>query len=294
VVTAALRADGIAVGPAFGFGVAVHRYDRRGELLDSEAAALAALGAAGLRRHRATGVQRTAAHWKALARLVEPLDAARARLHHRDDVRFRRAGAHAVAIILANCVARGRSYWAWTGQDWAGLCGSSARAFVADRDLPTEATVRPFLVAIGYLLDGFDEFHLLGMINRLHLARLVFGEGGIDASIRQATETLDRWGYRGALNHQHRLRGGLSQALLINRSPRLEDLDTAAFARLRAHPGPTITTASCCSPCSVRSPGSGTVTRRCVPVACTCRSLKAPQWSGPDGSSGGMPPPRSP
>jgi len=235
-VTAALRADGIAVGPSFGFGVALHRYDRRGELLDSEAAALGALGAAGLRRNRGTGVQRTAAHWKALARLVEPLDAARARLHHRDDVRFRRAGAHAVAIILANCVARGRSYWAWTGQDWAGLCGSSARAFVADRDLPTEATVRPFLVAIGYLLDGFDESHLLGMINRLHLARLVFGEGAIDASIRQATETLDRWGYRGALNHQHRLRGGLSQALLINRSPRLADLDTAAFARLRAHP----------------------------------------------------------
>ncbi|HET9080087.1 MAG TPA: site-specific integrase [Trebonia sp.] len=235
-MTAALRADGIAVGPSFGFGVALHRYDRRGELLDGEAAALAALGAAGLRRNRATGVQPTAAHWKALARLVEPLDAARARLHHRDDVRFRRAGAHAVAIILDNCVDRGRSYWGWTGQDWADLCGSSARTFVADRDLPTEATVRPFLVAIGYLLDGFDEFHLLGMINRLHLARLVFGESAIDASIRQATETLDRWGYRGALNHQHRLRGGLSQALLINRSPRLEDLDTAAFARLRAHP----------------------------------------------------------
>ena len=29
-----------------------------------------------------------------------------------------------------------------------------------------------------------------------------------------------------------------AQALLINRSPRLEDLSTEAFARLRAHPAP--------------------------------------------------------
>ena len=35
---------------------------------------------------------------------------------------------------------------------------------------------------------------------------------------------------------KHRMRGVFSQALLLNRSPRLDDLDTAAFAALRAHP----------------------------------------------------------
>ena len=45
-----------------------------------------------------------------------------------------------------------------------------------------------------------------------------------------------RWGYRDSTGVKHRLRGALSQALLLNRSPRLDDLDTAAFAALRAHP----------------------------------------------------------
>ena len=65
------------------------RWDRRVALLDSEAAALLALGPVGLRRNRAVGVpRRNALHWDALARLTEPLEAAVAGLHHGDDVRL--------------------------------------------------------------------------------------------------------------------------------------------------------------------------------------------------------------
>jgi hypothetical protein len=79
-------------------------WDRRVALLDSEAAALLALGPARLRRNRAVGVpRRTAPHWCALTRLTEPLEAAVAGLHHGDDVRFRRAGRQAAAIVLQHC-----------------------------------------------------------------------------------------------------------------------------------------------------------------------------------------------
>jgi hypothetical protein len=75
------------------FPLEVTRFDRRSGLLEEEAEALAALGPRGLRRNRARGLpRRTAPAWRALARLVEPLDAARAVLHHADDVRYRRAG----------------------------------------------------------------------------------------------------------------------------------------------------------------------------------------------------------
>ena len=97
-------------------------WDRRRELLDSEAAAIAAIGPVGLRRNRATGIpRRTARHWKALTRLAEPLDTARAALHHGDDAKSRRAGAQAAAIVLQQCADTGRSYWAWTDRDWASL-----------------------------------------------------------------------------------------------------------------------------------------------------------------------------
>jgi hypothetical protein len=63
--------------------------------------------------------RRTAGPWKALARLVKPLDAARAAVHHHEDVRYRRAGAHAVAVVLRQCAATGPAFWGWTGWDRA-------------------------------------------------------------------------------------------------------------------------------------------------------------------------------
>ena len=211
------------------------RWDRRVALLESEAAALLALGRHGLRRNRAVGVpRRNALHWGALARLTEPLEAAVAGLHHGDDVRFRRAGRQAAAIVLGHCADTGRSWWGWTLWEWARLCGCSAREFVAAQPLPTEPSVRPFVVALAYLLGGFTDFHRLGTFNRLHLACLIFGEHAVEESLRRASELLDRWGYRGSSGVKHRLRGVFSQALLLNHSARLDDLDAAAFAALRA------------------------------------------------------------
>jgi hypothetical protein len=76
----------------------------------------------------------------------------------------------------------------------------------------------------------------LGTFNRLHLGRLVFGAEAVQESLSQAGTILDQWGYRSVCSGKHRLRGVFSQALLIDRSPRLQDLDTAAFDRLHAHP----------------------------------------------------------
>ena len=213
------------------------RWDRRVALLDSETAALLALGPVRLRRNGAVGIpRRTALHWRALTRLTGPLDAAVAGLHHGDDVRFRRAGRQAVAIVLQHCADTGRSWWGWTPWEWARLCSGSAREFVAAQPLPTEPTVRPFVVALAYLLGGFSDFHALGTFNRLHLACLIFGEPAVDEAMYCAEEVLDRWGYRISKGARSRMRGVFSQALLLNRSPRLDDLDTAAFAALRAHP----------------------------------------------------------
>jgi integrase len=234
VVTSRSERDG---GREFwNFPVLARNWDRTMEMSDAEVAAITVLGPIGLRRNRARGIpRRTAAQWATLARLVEPLDAARAGFHQVGAVRSRRAGAHAVAIVLQKCADRGLSYWAWTTWDWARLCGASAEEFRGARALPTETTVRPFLVAIGYVLGGFTGFHQLGNFNRFHLARLIFGQGPVEQSLREASEILGRWGYRSPL-HPDQLRGVFSQALLINRSPRLEALTTDAFVKLKAHP----------------------------------------------------------
>jgi integrase len=172
---------------------------------------------------------------------VEPLDAARTVLHHGDDVRFRRAGLHAAAIVLANCAAQGRTWWGWSSWDWARLAGTSSAQFRAAQPLPTETTVRPFVVALGYLLGEFTEFQYLGAFNRLHLAQLIFDTAPVETAMGQVAEVTRRWGYRSQTREdgRYRLPGVLAQALLINRSPELAELSIDAFARLHAHPAMT-------------------------------------------------------
>lgn len=87
-------------------------FDRRPELLDQEVVALADLDLRALRRQRARGIpRRSAAHWRALTRLVDPLDQALGTLHHDGEVLHRRAGSQAAAIVLANCCTLNRSWW---------------------------------------------------------------------------------------------------------------------------------------------------------------------------------------
>jgi len=214
-------------------------FDRRPALRPEEAAALAALSPLQLRCNRARGIpRRTAPQWRALARLVAPLDAARAAVHHGDALRYRRVGAQAAAVVLQHCAESGRAWWGWTSWDWVAVCGPSSQAFHTAQPLPTETRVRPFTIALAYLLGEFIDFQHLGKFNRLQLARMVFGVEPVEDAISRVGAAMDRWGYRGQApdDGRYRLPGVLAQALLINRSPRLADLTTEAFDALRAHP----------------------------------------------------------
>ncbi|MFI6451464.1 hypothetical protein ACIBF6_07900 [Streptosporangium amethystogenes] len=181
---------------------------------------------------------------------------------------FHRAGRHAAAIVLGNCATSGLSWWGWTAWDWARLAGSGSVDFRAAQELPTETTVRPFLIALGYLLGGFTDFQHLGNFNRLHLAHLVFGPEPVTAAMKEVSAALEGWGYRSQTRDdgRYRLPGVLAQALLINRSPRLEDLTTEAFARLHAHPA---TTRPRSTRCSRSSRSSVIAALRCGPASTT-------------------------
>ena len=222
-------------------------------------------------------------HWEALARLTEPLEAAVAGLHHGDDVRYRRAGRQAAAIVLQHCADTGRSWWGWTPWEWARLCGGSAREFVAAQPLPTEPTVRPFVVALAYLLGGFTDFHRLGTFNRLHLACLIFGEHAVEESLRRASEVLDRWGYRA--------RTGAMQAPVAGRvQPGPADSTAAPGSttwtprrspRCGASGHRRRTRDRCCMRCSGWSPSWAIAIRRCAPATTTLPSIEGadPAWA---------------
>ena len=238
-VATGLAAESREIGPSPSRwrGVDLGSSDRSGGLTTGEVRALEDLGPQGLRRRRSRGVpRRTAPSWRALERLVHPLDAARCALHCGGDARHRRGGLDAVALVLEHSLVLGRSYWAWSEEEWAEFLSTDAEAFLAARSWPCETTVRPFTIAIAYLVAGFDRFDQLGRLNRLSLARLLFGDEDVEASIATVATTLDAWGYRAPELARQKLRGVVGHVLLVNHSPFLEDLSTDAFARLRTHP----------------------------------------------------------
>ena len=142
-------------------------HDCSPRLTDDELNVLLTLGDVGVRRSRARGAEQRKPLWAMLGRLVRPLDDALSTLDHPAGARHRRAGLHAAGLVLSHCATTERSYWGWTSKDWEQLLGPSVEKFLAVRTLPTETTVRPFLVALACLFDGFDQFQRLGTFNRL-------------------------------------------------------------------------------------------------------------------------------
>ncbi|MFC0438026.1 hypothetical protein [Kutzneria buriramensis] len=100
-----------------------------------------------------------------------------------------------------------------------------------------DGTVRPYVAAYAYLLGGFAAFDQLGGFNRLALTWRVFGKDAVDEAQAQVAEVLTGWGYRLGRRSDHRVVTVVCQALLLNRSPLLEDLTTDVFDQLRLGAG---------------------------------------------------------
>jgi integrase len=208
-------------------------YDRRPDLSPAERVALGQLGA-NVRRRR--GYDRDAPQWRVIGRLLRPLDDARAAMWCPDSRYYQRAITDAIGMILMRCAENGTTFWGWSDQDWVRLIGTDAREF--ERSWPgwVDGTIRPYLTAYAYLLTDFTSFQLLGHTDKQPLAWRVFGKDVVDNVVEQAAAVLNTWGYRVGSPHDDRFPSVVCLVLLLNRSPRLEDLDTEAFERLRRHP----------------------------------------------------------
>jgi len=180
--TASVHENAAVAELGWPFPIDVQRYSRRLTLTSAQVTALEMLGPQGIRRSRARGAVRDEASWAALAGLTRPLDDALAALHHPDGPHAARAGLDAAAVVLIRCAATRRTWWGWTSADWTDLLGADATAFRAGIGWKASTTVRPVAIALAYLLGSFDDFHTIGMFDRLYLAGLVFGPDRVAAS----------------------------------------------------------------------------------------------------------------
>ena len=188
------------------------KYDRSSALRADEKSALAYL----------VSRQRRCGHFplwveKSLHRLTTPIDEVMTTISAPKQPR-----GGALTVLILEMHQRQTAFWGWTRAEWLEIFCSSTKVY--HQQYPTVMTFsRPVLVAATYLLQVFDGFRDLGIIDRTALASRVFGRARVESSIKKVVDLICSWGYT--------LRGSDVQwavctALLANRSPSLENLTT--------------------------------------------------------------------
>ncbi len=162
--------------------------------------------------------------WTAIERLVKPLDDARRSMFVKNSRYHRRSALDAVGIILRGCAVTRRPFWVWGPSVWIDqiLCESQLD-FRKTFNGRLDAIVRPYTMAIAYLLKCNVEFQRLGKFSRRSLANRVFGTSLVDQAIDPIMVTMQDWGYSsGRKTPQH-------PGLVSARSPIIGDYTIAVM-----------------------------------------------------------------
>ncbi len=130
-------------------------------------------------------------------------------------------------VLVREMHARGRSFWGWTAEEWLETICPTTTEFGIRHGTDN---ARAYLIAAAYLWGGIgslEHIHALGPAERRSFARKVFGREVVDEALGVVLSTAKGWGY-GHIASGSQLGNATCEAMLVNRSPRLEDL-TADF-----------------------------------------------------------------
>ncbi|MDT5155827.1 MAG: hypothetical protein QOH51_184 [Acidobacteriota bacterium] len=142
----------------------------------------------------------------------------------------------AVHLTVEEMHRRQTTFWAWGEGEWLEvLCPNEREFHVRHR---WSGNCRQYVVAAAYLLCGFTALHAIGTFFQYRLALKVFGREAVDAALRRMREELRGVGY-GSRGKSY-VANALYWALLLNRSPRLEDLTAEALEEVRRRGTPYV------------------------------------------------------
>lgn len=152
---------------------------------------------------------------KGLERLLAPLDAVFEAMDANPNVR-----GLARNLLLREMHRRGSAYWAWDRDEWLGTLRGDEPGRA-----PGKPWVRRQMMAVAYLLCGFDDLLAVGQFLPVGFAAEVFGPDLLDAASGRVREELAAWGCGSSLVGEE-LDKVIARVLLASRSPYLEDLTT--------------------------------------------------------------------
>jgi integrase len=199
---------------AFRWPVDVTRYDRSPDLTEAEGAELKrVMDHSPLQLRPSTKVL--------LHRLLTPIQDVFAVTHPSPNVCH-----DTMRVMVMEMHRRGKTFWAWSEEEWIDIIGSSYTAFAqryGRRYGVGQHPTRRELPVLAYLLcTPADIDPLLLPFAIAPIARKIWGSETVDTCVQQLTAILGTWGY--GEKHHHDFIACLCYLLLRNRSPQLEAL----------------------------------------------------------------------
>ena len=161
------------------------------------------------------GRQWPTASRKALARLLCPLHELLERIPAAKAPRN-----SVIHLVIVEMQYRGIAYWGWSSDDWLDVLCSSEAAFRSRYG--GNGNCRQYVIAVAYLLCGFDRITEIGRFFPYRLAIKVFGREAVEHANRQVFDEMSKVGFKSI--HRPSVSNALYTALLIQRSPCIEDL----------------------------------------------------------------------
>jgi hypothetical protein len=137
-----------------------------------------------------------------------------------------------VHLLVHEMHRRGRAIWGWSSDEWVETLCDDFPSFRV-RHSPC-GTCRQHVLAIAYLLCGFDRLAEIGRFLRYHLAIKVFGRIAVDEATDRVLSEMTSIGYTA---HQHYgVAHALHGAFLIQRSARLDAITLETLRNVASSP----------------------------------------------------------
>lgn len=209
--------------PAKAFTLFDHQWDTRPEFVSGELEALDIL---------AGHFQQGAKNWppsvlKQLSRLLVPL---------RDTlVRMQAARApynSAIHDITLEMQRTRKTYWAWSMDEWSEVICSTEGEF--HRRFGALGNCRQYVMALAWMLCGFDRLESCGLFFQYRLCLKVFGRQATDSAVNRLDRMMQRLGYVPRDGRNNGIRNAMCMAMLIQRESVLEKLKTETLKHISA------------------------------------------------------------
>ncbi|MDV5358262.1 tyrosine-type recombinase/integrase [Enterobacter asburiae] len=121
----------------------------------------------------------------------------------------------------------GKTYWNWTPEEWLEVMCATEGEF--HTKYGSCGNCRQYVLALAWLLCGFNQLESVGRFYQYRLSIKVFGRQVTDAAISKLQENMRRLGF---IADNNCVRNALCMAMLCQRQPVLEKVDLETLRRV--------------------------------------------------------------